>query len=263
LILGDTAPAEFQPVLDLVQRHVSAGSRRAATDFKTSRQMIGDGWFPDIVIALQAWPDQFSVKEVEELISLCPLARILCCFGPWCDSDGRTKSTWPLGVRVPAAAFASRFEHEVALLADSHDAGPPLPLTASRTEIFEFDFARPASRLSSNQGFSVVSPDRRFREMLMSAIEAAGSGLHESDNTDQTATILFDADPWDNDRATALATSRAAHPRSRLVACVGFPRPHIEDELHRQGADSVWFKLAPLTDLIDLLAAPLTHAALT
>ena len=137
LILGDTAPVEFQPVLDRIHRHVAAGSRRAATDLKTSRQMIGSDWFPDMVIALQAWPDQFSADDVEKLISLCPLARILCCFGPWCDSDGRTRSIWPLGVRVPAAAFAPRFEHEVALLANSRDVGSLLK---------NGDWLRPADR---------------------------------------------------------------------------------------------------------------------
>jgi hypothetical protein len=256
LILGDTTPVEFGPILDLVKQHVPAGSRRSAADFKSSGQLIGSGWFPDLVIALQTWPDQFSATEVEELISLCPLARILCCFGPWCDSDGRTRSIWPLGVRVPFAGFAPRFEHEMALLANNRDAGRPLPLTASRTEIFEFDFGRSQWRDSSNQPFSVVSPDGRFREMLVSALKTAGLRLHEFDKLDETpATIIFDADPWDSDRKAALATILAAHPRARLVACLGFPRPHIETKLRDAGANAVWFKLSPLTELIDCLAA--------
>lgn len=253
LILGDTGPEEFQPLVGLVRRHVTAGSLKTAGDFATFRQIIGAGWFPDLVIALQAWPDQFTVSEVEQLISLCPLARILCCFGPWCDSDGRTRSIWPPGVRVPAASIASRLKHEAALLANSGDVAPPLPLTASRTEIFEFDFARPFSRRRTASKVAVHSPDQRFRGMLISAVETAGSSLHEPDNTELAATILFDADPWDGGRATALTTIRTAHPRSQLIACVGFPRPHIEAELRGTGADDVWFKLAPLADLVDLL----------
>ncbi len=180
LILGDIPPAEFRPVLDLIHRHVALGTRRSAADFRSSRQLIGSGWFPDLVIALHAWPDQFSVSDAGELISLCPLARVLCCFGPWCDSDGRTRAIWPLGVRVSAAGFASRFEHEVDFLANRREAGGPLPLTASRTEIFEFDFAHTPTRRESNQKFSVISPDRRFRDMLISAIKTAGPGLHDS-----------------------------------------------------------------------------------
>ena len=251
LVLGDSRPNEFRPVLELVHRHVAAGFLRTAADSATFRQTTGSGWFPDFLIALQAWPDQFSAHEVEELISLCPLARILCCFGPWCDSDGRTRSIWPLGVRVQAAAFPSRFEHEVALLANSRDVRPPLPLTASRTEIFEFDFARPAARRPSAQVVSVISPDRRFREMLASAVKAAGFHVCGPHDTEQPAAIVFDADPWDDDRAKALATIRAAHPRSQLIACVGFPRPHVDAELRRRGADGIWFKLAPLAELLE------------
>jgi hypothetical protein len=254
LILGDTHPAEFQPVVELVHRRVAAGLLRTAIDIAAIRRTIASGWFPDILIVLQAWPDQFLAGEVEELISLCPLARLLCCFGPWCDSDGRTRSIWPLGARVPAAGFPSRFEHEVALLTDCRGAGPPLPLTASRTEIFEFDFARPvAQRALAADGVTILSPDRYFREMLSSGLKGAGMREIESQVTGQSCAIVFDADPWSTDRAAALATICTAHPQSPLVACVGFPRPHIEAELRRTGADRVWFKLSPLAALINAL----------
>lgn len=256
LVIGDTSPAEFQPVIDLVQRHVVADSLRWATDFAAFRQTVASGWWPDLVIVLQAWPDQFSAAEVEELIALCPLARIVCCFGPWCDSDGRTRSLWPLGVRVASAACASRFEHELALLSGSHSVGLPLPLTASRTEIFEFDFDRapePARRAVPE--VSIISPDRRFREMLSFAFRSAGIPLYESTSTNRPGTIIFDADPWDGQREAALTAIRTAQPQSRLIACVGFARPHVDAELSDAGADGIWFKLAPLADLIDCATA--------
>src|SRR5579872_6491915 len=189
VILGDFRPDEFQPVLELVGRHLADGCLRTAADLTAFRQMIGHGWFPDIVIVLQAWPDQYTADEVNELFALCPLARFLCCFGPWCDSDGRTRSIWPLAVRVPAAAFAARFHHELRLLGNGHDARPPLPLTASRTEIFEFDFGRRSGHELSAQGVCVNSTDRRFRDMLAAAVQAAGFHLCESKGTDHPAAI--------------------------------------------------------------------------
>jgi hypothetical protein len=251
LIYGDASPDEFRPVLELVRQRVAVDNLRAAVDRVSFRQTIDRGWFPDLLIVLQSWPDQYLAGEVEELISLCPLARILCCFGPWCDSDGRTRSIWPTGVRVPAAAFASRFEHELALLADRCEVGPPLPLTASRTETFEYDFARPLARCPLIGQVCIISPDRRFREMLTLAFRTAGFALCESEQGAARA-IVFDADPWDEDRAQALAKIRALHPQTQLVGCVGFPRPHIDAVLRRAGADGVWFKLSPLADLIDL-----------
>jgi hypothetical protein len=261
LILGDSRPDEFQPALELVRRHVEALSLRTAADLPAFRQ-ITDGWFPDFVVVLQAWPDQYSADEVYSLFSCFPLARCVCCFGPWCDSDGRTRSIWPLAVRVPAAAFASRFQKELRLMANGRDARPPLPWTASRTESFEFDFDLPPAHDPSARGVSLISPDRRFCNMLAAAVEAAGFHVLESHITDQPAAIVFDADPWDSDRATALAIVRSAHRRSQLVACVGFQRPHVDAELRRGGVDGVWFKLAPLSELVEYLAAERAPGAL-
>ena len=250
IVIGDTGPAEFQPVVELLQRRLDAAALRWDPDFSAFRQAIASGWRPELVIILQSWPDQFSADEVAELISLCPLARIVCCFGPWCDSDGRNRSIWSLGVHVPAAAFASRLEHELDLLSGSRDAGPPLPLTASRTETFEFDFSPQAVSQPAAKNMNVVSPDRRFREMTAAALRNSGRSENESSDASPPAAIVFDADPWDGDRAQKLAKIRTAHPRSRLVACVGFSRPHVEAELRDAGADAIWFKLAPLADLL-------------
>jgi len=255
VVMGDTGPAEFQPVVELVRRRLGGAALRWDSDFSAFRRSTESGWWPELIIVLQAWPDQYRATEVEELISLCPLARIVCCFGPWCDSDGRTRSIWPPGVRVPAAAFASRFEHELALLSGSRDVGSPLPLTASRTEAFEFDFARPIAPRPVTLDGSAVSPDRRFREMVAAALQKSGLSVGELSDTNPPAAVVFDADPWDGDRAAALAQIRGAHPRSQLVACVGFSRPHVEAELRDAGADAVWFKLSPLADLIDCLTA--------
>ncbi len=61
---GDAGPAEFRPVLELVQRSVAAGSRRMAPDFAAFRQTTGGtGWFPDLVSVLRRpGPDQFSAS---------------------------------------------------------------------------------------------------------------------------------------------------------------------------------------------------------
>src|SRR4029077_20396015 len=254
LIIGDTSPAEFTPVVDLIRRRMDASSLRWEPDFNAFRKATASGWWPEMIVILQAWADQYPAWEVEALISLCPLARIMCCFGPWCDSDGRSRSIWPLGVRVPAAAFASRFEHELALLSGGRDAGPSLPLTASRTEIFEFDFADSKARQTSAAAeASVVSPDRRFGEMVVSALRKSGLSAGQWHDAGAAATVIFDADPWNEERGKALAAIRAAQPQSQLVACVGFSRPHLETELHDAGADAVWFKLSPLTDLMERL----------
>ena len=92
---------------------------------------------PDLVIVCQSWPDEFSASEVSEALGRWPLALWVCCYGAWCDSDGRTRSIWPISVRVPVAEAEHRLKHVWQVLAEQQ--GEPLPLTASRDEAFEFD----------------------------------------------------------------------------------------------------------------------------
>ncbi len=143
LLLGDGKAGEFRGIVEALGGLRPTADVRPAADMAGLRQLVeGGAWHPDLIVVLQAWPDEFSGADVHELIVLCPLARIVGCFGPWCDSDGRTRSIWPLAVRVPAAAAADRLSRELALLEDRGAAPPALPLTASRTEVFESDFGQ-------------------------------------------------------------------------------------------------------------------------
>ncbi|MCA9079997.1 MAG: hypothetical protein KDA58_05530 [Planctomycetaceae bacterium] len=91
---------------------------------------------PDLVLVCQHWSDEYRTDEVEQLLATCPLARVICCYGPWCASDGRTRNVWPLALRVPVEQAAMRIEAErlVAL-----GLRAPLPCTATVEEIFAFD----------------------------------------------------------------------------------------------------------------------------
>jgi hypothetical protein len=93
-------------------------------------------WHPDLVIVCQQWPDEYTTADVRQLLGAFPLARLICCYGAWCASDGRTRDVWPLSSRVPATFAARRIDLELEVLAGTRW---PLPLTASRDEIFLFD----------------------------------------------------------------------------------------------------------------------------
>ncbi|MGE3317511.1 MAG: hypothetical protein AB7O26_20550, partial [Planctomycetaceae bacterium] len=95
-----------------------------------------EGRHPDLLVVVQHAPDEFPRADVAELFRLAPLARWICCYGPWCESDGRNRDLWPPGSRVPFHGFRARLHREVAVLRGER---APLPLTASRDEIFEFD----------------------------------------------------------------------------------------------------------------------------
>jgi hypothetical protein len=252
LLLGDHPLGEFTLAVDFIRKEVPGDQIRTANGIADLAALVNAGWHPDLIVVLQSWSDQFSENDVHQILSLCPLARLVCCFGPWCDSDGRTRSIWPLAVRIPAAAVGERLARELALLQTGRPSRAPLPLTASRSEIFEFDYGAPLDNqipAPSAKQVQVISPDRPFREMLEAAMRSWSSGAQEPAAEGAPEVILFDADPWDARQMTSLRAVRGAFPQAKLVACAGFPRPHLVADLCESGADDVWFKLAPLADL--------------
>lgn len=92
---------------------------------------------PDLIVVAQDWSDEYRLDEVASLFSACPLTRILCCYGPLCASDGRSRTVWPAAVRVAQAELIPRLEREL-LVIQGHS--PPLPLTAGHDELFAWLF---------------------------------------------------------------------------------------------------------------------------
>jgi|SRR5580700_2881382 hypothetical protein len=138
LVVGDL----FAPEMEIVERRVEELARGAcdvqiaANVAEALAKCASEAWHPDLAIICQLWPEEYTATEVRQLLGAFPLARLTCCYGPWCASDGRTRDVWPLSVRVPAAFAARRIALELEVLDATRW---PLPLTASRDEIFLFD----------------------------------------------------------------------------------------------------------------------------
>jgi hypothetical protein len=138
LVVGDL----FSRDMSCVERRVEELARQDG-DVRTAggvaeaiETCAADTWHADLVVVCQHWPDEYTAAEVRSLLAAFPLARLVCCYGSWCSSDGRTRDVWPLAVRVPAEWAARRIDLELEVLAGTRW---PLPLTASRDEIVLFD----------------------------------------------------------------------------------------------------------------------------
>lgn len=138
LVIGDFFSPAMEPVRLCVEDLVHEGcdARFAAGVPGPAADPATEGWFPDFVVVCQHWPDEFTERDVRRLMGLYPLARVSCCYGPWCQSDGRSRDIWPFAVRVPVCSAAGRIGRELEVLAGLRR---PLPLTASRDEVFLFD----------------------------------------------------------------------------------------------------------------------------
>lgn len=134
LVVGELDRSEFASVRDWL----GADGRSANVQKATSLAVLeGDVVSPDLIVVCQSWPDEFTSHDVTQCLGRWPLALWVCCYGAWCASDGRTRTTWPISVRTPVDEACGRLTHLWQILHDGH--GDPLPLTASRDEAFEFD----------------------------------------------------------------------------------------------------------------------------
>jgi hypothetical protein len=140
LVIGEFFSPEMSAVRVCVEKLVAAGADLCLSPRVPEGTARSDApvWFPDLVVVCQHWPDEFTERDVRRILTLFPLARLACCYGPWCQSDGRSRDIWPLAVRVPAAAAPDRLRRELDVVAGRIR---PLPLTASRDEVFLFDAA--------------------------------------------------------------------------------------------------------------------------
>lgn len=130
LLVGINTTREMRPVESLLRAHFPASHLHHVDRLSAAGR---DELSASLIVVCQSWSDEYTIGQVTGLLSSAPLARLLCVYGRWCDSDGRTRPVWPLAVRVPISDFERRLQREIRVL---EGARTPLPWTASRTEIF-------------------------------------------------------------------------------------------------------------------------------
>lgn len=252
LLLGDALAPEMLPAAEFVRGRGDLDVRTSQGVVELQRLMVAEEWYPDLIVALQFWPEQFSGNDVRRLLPLAPLARIVCVCGAWCDSEGRTHPHWPLAVRAPVPTAIDRIRRELAAIRGETAA---LPLTAARGEIFAADMKFALQAPPRSMQVAVESPDRCYEQMLSAALVRGGHQVVGLENSPPPAAILWDSDPWDNVRLAELRSLRSAHSKATIVACTGFYRDDQASAIHGAGADAVWSKLAPLTMLLSKVQA--------
>jgi len=204
---------------------------------------------PDIVVVLQRHPDEFSAAQIDQLLRTFPLARLVVCGGPWCDSVGRTRDDWPPACRVRADEVLQRVHQEIEIVRGRER---PLPLTANRDECWAADVSPAVGNPHSEICVAIESPDPDLRGWLTDAVLAAGMvcGLADRKPADL---FLWDIDPSSEATLQRLAACRQQHPDTPIVGLSGYHRPALFRQLEAAGITRVISKLAAWHVLIDAL----------
>ena len=231
--------AEMRSLVVWMKEHVASAKRWVTTrDATVIASLFSADEFPDLIVVLQSWPSEFSVNEVNCLLAFAPLARVVVCYGAWCESDGRNLSIWPPSIRVPVWAAQPRIEREWQLINEPFSQHA-LPWSASREEIFAGE--QPTiSPLLTPQKILIDSPDQAIRQYVAERLNDAGHSVCDDD----PSVIMFDADPWGSSRIAALKSLRLRHPNATVFALANLVQPPLVEQMLGFGVEKVLTKIA-------------------
>ena len=237
----------FTALLTAVRLHSPQISIEHVQSVSEVESLAGQAeWIADLLLVWQQWPDEYASEDVRRLLAVTPLSRLVCCYGPWCIADGRTREIWPPSVRVPWEQAGLRIANELSVRRGDL---APLPLTAGRDEIFAFGIGR--SETGPGQSLprtAVVSPDAAYRHLLVDWLGDSCGKLPRDGATEAPDAILWDADPWNGGSARQLRMLREELPSTAVVALTSHAY-HDAAAIRSCGAHEVVPKLATLVEL--------------
>ncbi len=198
LIIGQIDDAEFIGFGEFVGelKGVTFEQVRRLSDLDSQSASVSSANPPELIVVLERHPDEYTPMEVQRLIERHPLARIVCGYGPWSESAGRTRGAWPPAAWVPVAVLPERILAELAVIRGERS---PLAITADRADCVEERYASPAvDALDFQSAFkslrvAVDGPDTEYRSMLedeLNLLAAEVVGVDEAWDI-----LLFDAHP--------------------------------------------------------------------
>ncbi len=229
----------MRPLVDWMKENVASAKRWVASPDATDiASLFAEDEFPDLILVLQCWPNEFSANDVNRLLAFAPLARVVVCYGAWCESDGRNLNVWPASIRIPVWAAQPRIQREWQLILDPATLHP-LPWSASKEEIFSVDQPTIIPLLPP-QKILIDSPDQAIRQYIAERLNEAG---HVVCNDDPSV-LMFDADPWGSSRIAVLKSLLLLHPNAIVFALVNLVQPPLVEQLHSYGVEKVLPKIA-------------------
>lgn len=213
----------------------------------------------DMTIVLQSWPDQFTKQDANQLIGHTLFRRLICCYGPWCESDGRNRDIWPDANRVPLRLVQRVIEWEVIRIGRDEPAVPP---TSARDEIFAYRLGEPEDWAPlpelQNMNAAIISPDPVLRRTLskllrdlgmkslsLPLIRSNGNRRIKPRETSRGPVhiLVHDLDPWGLNIEESLAGARTMFPAADVLGVATMPDAGLSSEIMDEDIRSVVPKL--------------------
>lgn len=206
------------------------------------------GFFADLVVVCQSWRDEYAAQEVKSGLASLPVARWICVVGPWCESEGRHGSRWPLALRVPLHSLGTRMANEIAVVQGRL---PALAITAAREEAFEFDYRSTVPKHSNPKAtLTILSPDREWKSWMRDLCREGGLEWTDLEPGTSPEILILDLDPLTASTPAKIRSLREQHARSHIVGFLGLVNRADRKELQSLGVEVVLSKLTPPAELL-------------
>lgn len=237
MMLGDFRTAEMASADRAIADYAESVEVRRVDGIGEAVRCIGEqDWTADLVVIAHNWSNEYNPSDVGRLLQAVPLARWICCYGPWCESDGRSHDVWPPAVRVPARLFEGRLRRELAVLRGEIEA---LPLTAGRDEIFAFDHPGRFKLPRQSAVVRVISSDRTLAVYLQETLITAGYQVAAGAGAEPADAVLWDVDPLRSSIWEQVRDFHQRHPQVAILALATFPHRQDVERLLDSGASVV------------------------
>lgn len=254
-IIGRSDACEFRTLVRQIQ---NSRDLVVVGQFDTIKEAVDAGLAEripaDVVVVLQAFSDEYSAADAGELIGRMLFGRVLCCYGPWCISDGRTHDIWPVVARVSVGSAWSVLQQE----SRNIRAGLPalLPMAAAE-EVFVHRAAVASVRYQgASDAILIISDDRMLRETIAETLRHSATQVFDCSTSlnqlqrvfkkliaanvaHSKVSVLLDIDGMESRESELLAMLRAHFSATRLLLLSSFPQSIADNGTYDQIIDKL------------------------
>ncbi len=248
LLIGDAEHHELRPAKRWLQSHV----RLQLADSVAQVLALAPPYVADwqTIVLAQTRPGQFSLRDVERLSHIVPLAHFVALLGSHCEGETRSGQPWPGVVRVYWHQWLVRCEAE--LVSRIEPTSWQLPRTSSEVERTQCLLQRAAAR---HDGLLAIYTRKA---VLFDALAAACRRVgytsvwcvrEQRRIVEGAVAAIWDAETADEASVQQLARITRHLGTTPVVAVMGFPRFDQVQRLLSSGVASVVSLPLQLPDL--------------